>query len=116
MAPGMLAQADHLTSGMMTRPKSCSSTKARRSGKVVKGGYDLLGFGAGAVVGMDVNPPDSVAGIEDDGGGHRQGDGAVGVDPVQVESELQLGARASSDGCVRMPRWPAMMLQGRKQR
>ena len=28
MAPGMLAQADHLTSGMMTRPKSCSSTKA----------------------------------------------------------------------------------------
>jgi hypothetical protein len=48
--------------------------------KVVKGRDDLLRFGTGAVVGVNVNPSDGVAGIEDDSGGHRQGDGAVGVD------------------------------------
>ena len=59
--------------------------------EVVEGVDDLLGFGAGAVVGVDVDPPDGAAGVEDDGGGHRQGDGAVGVDAGQVESEVQLG-------------------------
>src|ERR1700761_9473928 len=60
----------------------------------VKSAQDLMRSGAGAVVGMDVDPSNSVAGIEDDGGGHRQGGGAVGVDAGQVESELQLGGTA----------------------
>ena len=59
--------------------------------EAVEGIDDLLGFGAGAVVGVDVDPPDGATGVEDDGGGHRQGDGAVGVDAGQVESEVQLG-------------------------
>ena len=59
--------------------------------EAVEGVDDLLGFGAGAVVGVDVDPPDGAAGVEGDGGGHRQGDGAVGVDAGQVESEVQLG-------------------------
>jgi len=56
--------------------------------KLLQGAEDLLGFGADAVAGMDVDPADSVAGIEDHGGGHGQGHGAVGVDVGQVESEL----------------------------
>ena len=59
--------------------------------KLVKDADDLPGLGAGAVVRVDVDPPDGAAGVEDDGGGHRQGDGAVGVDVGQVESEVQLG-------------------------
>ena len=69
---------------------------------MVEGVDGLPGFGAGAVVGVDVDPPDGAAGVEDDGGGHRQGGGAVGVDAGQVESEVQLGGaglgrRASED-------------------
>src|SRR3984957_3021033 len=59
--------------------------------EVIEGVDDLLGFGASAVVGVDVDPLDGAVGVEDDGGGHRQGVGAVGVDAGQVESEVQLG-------------------------
>jgi hypothetical protein len=75
--------------------------------EVVEGVDDLPGFGAGAVVRVDVDPLDGAVGVEDDGGGHRQGDGAVGVDVGQVESEVQLGGaglgrRAGEDAQARL--------------
>ena len=40
---------------------------------------------------MDVDPADHVVGIDDDGGGHRDGGGAIGVDSGEVEAEVELG-------------------------
>ena len=80
-ARGVVIQGD-----MPDDPGTSSS-----AAELVQGVEDLPGFGAGAVIGVDVDPPYGAAGVEDDGGGHRQGDGAVGVDAGQVESELQLG-------------------------
>ncbi len=72
-------------------------------------------LGAGAVVGVHVDPPHDVAGVEDRHGRHRHAGGAVrlGVDGRQVEAEnSSCAARASSDGWVRMPRVRAMPLPG----
>ena len=89
------AGADGLTSRFPPRPGLAAALAlgCRRwsMADLVEGVEDLLGFGAAGVVGVDVDPPHGVAGVEDDGGGHRQHDGAVGVDSGQVQSQLELG-------------------------
>ena len=92
-----------------------SRTPGRRwsAAGLVEGVEDLLGFGAAGVVGVNVDPPYGVAGVEDDGGGHRQCDGAAGVDAGQVQSQLELGGGSGLRGrWVRMPSRRAMTLPG----
>ena len=81
-------------------------------GELVEGVEDLLGFGAGAVVGVDIDPAQHVLGVEDRHGRHRQRGGGVGVDRGQVQPELELRRAGLGEGAVRMPSWPAMVLPG----
>jgi hypothetical protein len=49
---------------------------------------------------VDADPPDGAAGVADDGGGHRQGDGAVGADAGQVESEAAVSRAVTRLTCA----------------
>jgi hypothetical protein len=71
-------------------PRRRAGPRGRSVPKVTEGADDLPGFSAGAVVGMDVDPPYGPVGVEDDGGGHRRGVSAIGVNAGQVKPELQL--------------------------
>ncbi len=62
-----------------------------RSSQTVQGVDDLGPLGAGAVIAVNIDPPDRVAGVEDGDGGHRHDERAVGVDRGQVKTELKLG-------------------------
>jgi hypothetical protein len=59
--------------------------------KLVDGVENLCGFGAGAVVGVDVDPPERAVGVKDIHRGHGERHGPVGVHLREVQSELELG-------------------------
>jgi len=59
--------------------------------KVVECGEDLLGFGAGGVVGVDIDPADHPIGVDGQRRRHRQAGSAVGVHGGQIEPEAELG-------------------------
>jgi hypothetical protein len=66
--------------------------RLRRSAAQGRDSLENVGrFGAGAVVGMDVDPADRAPGVDDDDGRHGHGGGAVGVAPGDVDAEGGLG-------------------------
>ncbi len=55
-------------------------------GELVEGIKDLSGFGAGAVVGVDVDPAEYMISVQNRRGRHRQCDRGVGVHRRQVQA------------------------------